>query len=74
MFKILRRKCGFFSDLVNYCEAAKFKDFEESKCHKIIKGCQKTTVVSVAQQIGLAVSASINNLSYEALKSIKAVY
>lgn len=35
---------------------------------------QKITVVSVAQQIGLAVSASINNLSYEALKSIKAVY
>lgn len=35
---------------------------------------QKITVVSVAQQIGLAVSASINNLSYEALKSTKAVY
>jgi len=35
---------------------------------------QKITVVSVAQQIGMAVSASINNLSYEALKSIKTVY
>lgn len=50
------------------------KDFDETKCHHIIKGCKKTTVISVAQQIGLAVSASINNLSYEALKSIKAVY
>ena len=50
------------------------KEFDEAKCHLIIKGCMKTTVVSVAQQIGLAVSASINNLSYEALKSIKAVY
>ena len=50
------------------------KEFDETKCHNIIKGCKRTTVVSVAQQIGLAVSASINNLSYEVLKSIKAVY
>jgi|LakMenEpi03Aug12_release.lakeMendotaPanAssembly.Ray.scaffolds.fasta_scaffold00015_53 ribose-phosphate pyrophosphokinase len=50
------------------------KEFNETKCHHIIKGCEKTTVISVAQQIGMGVSASINKLSYEALKSIKAVY
>jgi phosphoribosylpyrophosphate synthetase len=50
------------------------KEFEETKCHNIIKGCNKTTVVSVATQIGLAVSASINNLSYEVLKAKKTVY
>jgi ribose-phosphate pyrophosphokinase len=50
------------------------KEFDETKCHHIIKGCDKTIVVSVSTQIGLSVSAAINNLSYEALKSIKTVY
>jgi len=47
------------------------KEFDETKCHHIIKGCKKTTVISVAEQIGLAVSASINNLSYEVLNKLK---
>ena len=46
------------------------KEFDETKCHHIIKGCDKTIVVSVSTQIGLSVSAAINNLSYEALKCV----
>lgn len=45
------------------------KEFDESKCHDIIKGCKKTFVVSVSKQIGLAIAAINNNLSYEALKA-----
>ena len=47
------------------------KEFDETKCHQIIKGCDKTIVVSVATQIGLAMAAINNNLSYEVLKGKK---
>ena len=48
------------------------KEFNETKCHHIIKGCEKTIVISVATQIGLAMAAINNNLSYEVLKGKKA--
>jgi ribose-phosphate pyrophosphokinase len=48
------------------------KEYDETKCHHIIKGCEKTIVVSVATQIGLAMAAINNNLSYEVLKGKKA--
>ncbi len=48
------------------------KEFSEEKCLHIIKGCNKTVVVSVDEQIGLAIAAINNNLSYEVLKGKKA--
>jgi ribose-phosphate pyrophosphokinase len=47
------------------------KEFNETKCYNIIKGCEKTIVISVAEQIGLAIAAINNNLSYEVLKGKK---
>lgn len=47
------------------------QEFNETKCHNIIIGCEKTIVVSVATQIGLAIAAINNNLSYEVLKGKK---
>ena len=48
------------------------KEYNEAKCHDIILGCDKTLVISVATQIGLAIAAINNNLSYEVLKAKKA--
>jgi ribose-phosphate pyrophosphokinase len=45
------------------------KDFNETKCHNIIKGCAKTLVVSVANQIGFAMAAINTHNSYETLKA-----
>jgi phosphoribosylpyrophosphate synthetase len=45
------------------------KEFDEAKCHDIILGCDKTLVISVATQIGLAIAAINNNVSYEVLKT-----
>jgi len=46
-------------------------DFSESKCISIRKGFDKIHVISMAKQIGFAVAAITNNLSYEALMSSK---
>lgn len=44
------------------------KDFNEEKCLHIRKGSEKIKVISVAEQIGFAMAAINNNLSYEILK------
>ena len=49
------------------------KDFSESTCIHIKQGSDKIKVISVAEQIGLAIAALNNHLSYEALKASKKV-
>jgi ribose-phosphate pyrophosphokinase len=46
-------------------------DFSETKCVNIRKGSDKIKVISMANQIGLAIAALNNHQSYEALKSNK---
>lgn len=45
------------------------KDFSEEKCINIRKGSEKIEIVSVAKQIGFAIAAINNHVSYETLKS-----
>lgn len=45
------------------------RNYNESACISIKKGCDKIRVISVAKQIGFAMAALNNNLSYEALRS-----
>lgn len=45
------------------------EQFNEQQCHNILSGNNKIHVISVANQIGLAIAAINNNLSYEALKT-----
>lgn len=45
------------------------QDYSESKCINIHKGSDKIKVISVAEQIGFAMAAINNDLSYEALKA-----
>lgn len=47
--------------------------FNERVCLKIIKGSEKIKVISVSEQIGFAVAAINNQLSYEALKNLQHV-
>ncbi len=47
------------------------KDFSEATCLKIMEGSNKIKVISVSEQIGLAMAAINNTLSYENLKAIK---
>ena len=54
-------------DYMNLCA----KDFSESKCMTIRKGSEKIKVISVFKQIGFAVAAINNHVSYEVLKNIK---
>jgi hypothetical protein len=44
------------------------KDYKESKCVKITKGCELIKQTSLAKQIGLAISAINSDSSYEGLK------
>jgi len=45
------------------------KDFSEEKCHHILNGSNKINVISVDTQIGFAMAAINNDLSYEALRA-----
>lgn len=47
------------------------KDFSEGKCINIRNGSEKIKVISVANQIGLAIAALNNDMSYEALQAQK---
>ena len=47
------------------------KDFNEERCLNIRKGSEKIKMISVAKQIGLAIAALNNDMSYEALLSNK---
>jgi ribose-phosphate pyrophosphokinase len=47
------------------------KDFSEGRCINIRKGSDKIKVISVASQIGLAIAALNNDMSYEALQANK---
>lgn len=44
-------------------------NYNETSCLNIKKGCDKIRVISVCKQIGYAISALNNNMSYEALRS-----